>query len=71
MSEVLVLVDHSEGAVTAFTGELLAAAARLGTPAAVVVGKPGTAEALAAELGEAGRGHRVRGRIRSRPPISC
>src|ERR1700712_1853016 len=54
MSEILVLVDHSDGAVSAFTGELLAAAARLGEPAAVVVGKPGTADGLAPELGKMG-----------------
>ena len=51
MAEVLVLVDHHDGAIRRVTAELLTAAARLGTPAAVVVGKPGTAEALAAELG--------------------
>ncbi|WP_395725129.1 electron transfer flavoprotein subunit alpha/FixB family protein [Nakamurella sp.] len=51
MSEVLVLVEQHEGALAKVTGELLAAATRLGEPAAVVVGKPGTAEALAGELG--------------------
>src|ERR1700712_5475869 len=56
MSEVLVLVDHADGAVRKVTGELLSAAARLGSPAAVVVGKPGTAESLAAELGALGAG---------------
>src|SRR6478735_5594453 len=54
MSEVLVLVEHHDGAVAKVTGELLAAAARLGSPAAVVIGKPGTAESLAAELGALG-----------------
>src|SRR3954452_22278591 len=54
MSEDLVLVDHDEGDITAHTGELLAAAARLGTPTAVVVGAPGTAAALAPELGKLG-----------------
>lgn len=54
MSEVLVLVEQHEGALAKVTGELLAAAARLGEPAAVVVGKPGTADALAAELGALG-----------------
>lgn len=54
MSEVLVLVDDTDGVVSAFTAELLAAAARLGEPAAVVVGKPGTADGLAAELGRMG-----------------
>jgi electron transfer flavoprotein alpha subunit len=54
MSEVLVLVEQHEGALAKVTGELLAAAARLGEPAAVVVGKPGTAESLAADLGALG-----------------
>ena len=54
MSEVLVLVEHHDGAVAKVTGELLTAAARLGTPAAVVIGKPGTAESLAGELGALG-----------------
>ncbi|WP_420119976.1 electron transfer flavoprotein subunit alpha/FixB family protein, partial [Nakamurella sp.] len=54
MSEILVLVEQHEGAPAKVTGELLAAAARLGEPAAVVVGKPGTAESLAAELGAMG-----------------
>ena len=54
MSQVLVLVEHHDGAVAKVTGELLTAAARLGTPAAVVIGKPGTAESLAGELGALG-----------------
>ncbi len=54
MAEVLVLVDHHDGVVRKVTAELLTAAARLGTPAAVVVGKPGTVESLAAELGALG-----------------
>ena len=54
MSEVLVLVEHHDGAVAKVTGELLTAAGRLGSPAAVVIGKPGTAEALAGELGALG-----------------
>ncbi len=54
MSEVLVLVEHQDGAVAKVTGELLAAAARLGEPAAVVVGAPGTAQALAGQLGTLG-----------------
>src|SRR6476646_9973145 len=54
MSEVLVLVEHHNGAVAKVTGELLTAAARLGSPAAVVVGKPGTAESLAGVLGSLG-----------------
>lgn len=54
MSEVLVLVEQHDGAPAKVTGELLAAAARLGEPAAVVVGTPGTADSLAAELGAMG-----------------
>src|SRR6476619_2607003 len=54
MSEVLVLVEHVNGVIGKVTGELLTAAARVGTPAAVVVGKPGTAESLAAGLGQLG-----------------
>jgi electron transfer flavoprotein alpha subunit len=38
MGEVLVLVDHDNGAVKKVTTELLTAAARLGEPAAVLVG---------------------------------
>lgn len=54
MAEVLVLVEHADGALRKVTGELLAAAARLGTPAAVVVGAPGSTAALSAELAAAG-----------------
>jgi electron transfer flavoprotein alpha subunit len=54
MSEVLVLVEHADGELRRITGELLAAASRLGTPAAVVVGAPGTAAALTEALGAAG-----------------
>jgi electron transfer flavoprotein alpha subunit len=43
MAEVLVLVDHSGGEVKKVTGELLAAARRLGEPAAVWAG-PGADE---------------------------
>jgi electron transfer flavoprotein alpha subunit len=51
MSDVLVLVDlDPEGAPRASAAELLHLAARLGTPAAVVVGGPGTAEPIAGQL---------------------
>jgi electron transfer flavoprotein alpha subunit len=50
MSEVLVLVEHAEGTVRPITGELLTAARRIGSPAAVVVGGPGTTAALSADL---------------------
>jgi electron transfer flavoprotein alpha subunit len=54
MSEVLVLVEQHDGVIAKVTGELLAAAAVLGEPAAVVVGEPATAESLAGELGALG-----------------
>lgn len=54
MAEVLVLVEHAEGALKKVTGELITAARALGEPAAVVVGKPGTAEPLVDGLKAAG-----------------
>ncbi|SPM37701.1 Electron transfer flavoprotein, alpha subunit [Mycobacterium rhizamassiliense] len=54
MAEVLVLVEHAEGAVKKVTAELITAARTLGEPAAVVVGAPGTAAPLADGLKEAG-----------------
>ncbi|WP_447646513.1 electron transfer flavoprotein subunit alpha/FixB family protein [Nocardioides zeae] len=49
MSEVLVLVDHVDGAVRKPTFELLAIAKKLGTPAAVFIGGTGeSADAAAA-----------------------
>ncbi|WP_353648604.1 electron transfer flavoprotein subunit alpha/FixB family protein [Nakamurella sp. A5-74] len=54
MSDVLVLVDHLGGELHSSAGKLLAAAATIGTPVAVVVGKPGSAAALTAPLAEAG-----------------
>ena len=54
MSEVLVLVEHADGKIKKLTTELLAAAAQLGTPSAVVAGAPGTAAVLAQQLGDAG-----------------
>ncbi len=47
MTDVLVLVDHTDGELKNTTAELLTAARAFGTPAAVVVGKPGTAEGCA------------------------
>jgi electron transfer flavoprotein alpha subunit len=44
MSEVLVLVDHVDGAVRKTTTELLTIAARLGEPSAVLVAAPGSAD---------------------------
>ncbi|MGV0723407.1 electron transfer flavoprotein subunit alpha/FixB family protein [Mycolicibacterium elephantis] len=54
MAEVLVLVEHAEGALKKVTAELITAARVLGEPSAVVAGKPGTAEPLIEGLKEAG-----------------
>ena len=54
MAEVLVLVEHAEGALKKVTSELITAARALGDPSAVVVGAPGTAAPLADGLKEAG-----------------
>jgi electron transfer flavoprotein alpha subunit len=54
MAEVLVLVEHAEGALKKVSAELITAARVLGEPAAVVVGKPGTAEPLVDGLKSAG-----------------
>ena len=50
MAEVLVLVEHADGAVKKITNELLTAAGRLGEPSAVVIGAPGTAQGISAAL---------------------
>ncbi len=54
MAEVLVFVEHAEGALKKVTSELITAARVLGEPSAVVVGKPGTAEPLVDGLKAAG-----------------
>jgi electron transfer flavoprotein alpha subunit len=54
MAEVLVLVEHAEGAVKKVTSELITAARALGEPSAVVVAAPGTAAGLADDLKAAG-----------------
>jgi electron transfer flavoprotein alpha subunit len=54
MAEVLVLVEHAEGALKKVTSELITAARTLGDPAAVVVGPSGTAAPLVDGLKEAG-----------------
>ena len=54
MAEVLVLVEHAEGALKKVSAELITAARVLGEPAAVVVGAPGTAAPLVDGLKEAG-----------------
>jgi len=55
MSNILTLIELSgTGAIRNTAPALLAAAAKLGTPVAVVATKPGAGAALAAELGELG-----------------
>lgn len=54
MAEVLVLVEHADGAVKKVTSELITAARALGEPSAVVVAAPGTAAKLADDLAAAG-----------------
>ncbi|CDP83791.1 MULTISPECIES: electron transfer flavoprotein subunit alpha/FixB family protein [Mycolicibacterium] len=54
MAEVLVLVEHSEGALKKVSAELITAARALGEPSAVVVGKPGTSAGLVDGLKAAG-----------------
>ncbi|MFX1759517.1 electron transfer flavoprotein alpha subunit etfa [Rhodococcus gordoniae] len=54
MAEVLVLVEHAEGALKKVSTELITAARALGEPAAVVAGAPGTADALQDALAAAG-----------------
>jgi len=54
MAEVLVLVEHAEGALKKISAELITAARVLGEPAAVVVGAPGMAEPLVEGLKAAG-----------------
>ncbi|WP_280262792.1 electron transfer flavoprotein subunit alpha/FixB family protein [Nocardia abscessus] len=54
MAEVLVLVEHAEGAIKKVSTELLTAARTLGEPAAVVLGTAGTGEKLAEALAAAG-----------------
>ncbi|MEY3733169.1 MAG: hypothetical protein RL347_528 [Actinomycetota bacterium] len=53
MSEILVLVEHSDGTVKKVTFELLTLARSLGTPAAVWLGAGASADAIAS-LGEYG-----------------
>lgn len=54
MAEVLVLIEHADGAVKKVSTELLSAARNLGEPAAVVLGAAGTADKLAESLAAAG-----------------
>ncbi len=54
MAEVLVLVEHAEGALKKVSTELITAARALGEPSAVVTGPAGTADKLAGALAAAG-----------------
>ncbi|MEB3071399.1 electron transfer flavoprotein subunit alpha/FixB family protein [[Mycobacterium] vasticus] len=54
MAEVLVLVEHADGALKKVSSELITAARTLGEPSAVVIGAPGTAAPLVDGLKEAG-----------------
>ncbi|WP_454195933.1 electron transfer flavoprotein subunit alpha/FixB family protein [Nocardia sp. Marseille-Q1738] len=54
MAEVLVLVEHADGAIKKVSTELLTAARTLGEPAAVVLGTAGAGEKLADALAAAG-----------------
>ncbi|MFB7948714.1 electron transfer flavoprotein subunit alpha/FixB family protein, partial [Kitasatospora phosalacinea] len=54
MSEILVLVDHADGAVRKPALELLTLARRLGTPCAVVLGAGAAAADIAAKAAEYG-----------------
>jgi electron transfer flavoprotein alpha subunit len=52
MAEVLVVVEHSGGAVKKVTLEMLTLARTLGEPSAVVLGGPGAAAARTDRRGE-------------------
>jgi electron transfer flavoprotein alpha subunit len=54
MSEVLVLVDHADGAVKKPTYELLTIAKRLGEPSAVFIGSPGAGAQVAEAVAKYG-----------------
>ncbi len=54
MSEVLVLIDHNDGAVDKSSLELLTAARLVGTPVAVFVGTPDAAQQAQPKLAEYG-----------------
>ncbi|MEO8814507.1 MAG: electron transfer flavoprotein subunit alpha/FixB family protein [Mycobacterium sp.] len=54
MAEVLVLVEHADGALKKVSSELITAARALGEPSAVIVGAPGTAAPLVDGLKGAG-----------------
>jgi electron transfer flavoprotein alpha subunit len=54
MAEVLVVVEHADGAVKKVTLEGLTVARGIGAPSAVVLGEPGTADKVADQLTEYG-----------------
>jgi len=54
MANVVVLIDHTDGVPAGNTAELLTAAAKIGTPVAVVVASGAEADAIAAPLGSLG-----------------
>jgi electron transfer flavoprotein alpha subunit len=54
MAEVLVVVEHLDGAVKKVTSELLTAARALGEPSAVLLGGPGSGQPLVDKLAEFG-----------------
>ena len=54
MSEILVLVDHVDGAVRKPTYELLTIAKRLGEPSAVFIGSPAQGADVAGSVGKYG-----------------
>ena len=66
MAEVLVLVEHADGALKKVTAELITAARALGEPSAVVVGKPGTAAAAGRRAQGRRRRQDLRRRVRRR-----
>ncbi len=64
MAEVLVLVEHAEGALKKVSTELITAARALGEPSAVVTGPAGTADKLAGGARRRRRREGLRRRVR-------
>lgn len=54
MSQVLVLAEHKQGSLKPYVKNLLAAAAHLGEPAAVIIGQPGIDRDLIRQLARLG-----------------
>jgi len=67
MAEVLVLIEHADGAPKKVSLELLTAARALGEPSAVVVGKPGTAGPLMGALTVTGASPEPGGTVQGAP----